>query len=84
MSSHGKAETDRLRKNLEEQLDRLVQQLEDLEESRFCLIYHFYQKHKICFIRVSNFLISISLLQNINFIIILMFGVFIIYLAEKF
>lgn len=35
MSSHGKAETDRLRKNLEEQLDRLVQQLEDLEDCRF-------------------------------------------------
>ncbi|KYM77874.1 Protein LZIC, partial [Atta colombica] len=34
MSSHGKAETDRLRKNLEEQLDRLVQQLEDLEDCR--------------------------------------------------
>lgn len=37
MSSHGKAETDRLRKNLEEQLDRLVQQLEDLEDCRFVL-----------------------------------------------
>ncbi|XP_015592316.1 protein LZIC [Cephus cinctus] len=34
MSSHGKVETDRLKKNLEEQLDRLVQQLEDLEECR--------------------------------------------------
>ncbi|XP_015509609.1 protein LZIC [Neodiprion pinetum] len=34
MTSHGKAETERLRKNLEEQLDRLVQQLEDLEECR--------------------------------------------------
>lgn len=34
MSSHGKAETERLKQNLEEQLDRLVQQLEDLEESR--------------------------------------------------
>ncbi|KAK2581611.1 hypothetical protein KPH14_002115 [Odynerus spinipes] len=34
MSSHGKAETERLKKNLEEQLDRLVQQLEDLEECR--------------------------------------------------
>ncbi|XP_067217358.1 protein LZIC-like isoform X3 [Linepithema humile] len=37
MSSHGKAETDRLKKNLEEQLDRLVQQLEDLEECRATL-----------------------------------------------
>ncbi|XP_012257739.2 protein LZIC-like [Athalia rosae] len=34
MTSHGKAETERLKKNLEEQLDRLVQQLEDLEECR--------------------------------------------------
>ncbi|XP_011306514.1 protein LZIC [Fopius arisanus] len=34
MSSHGKVETERLRKNLEEQLDRLVQQLEDLEECK--------------------------------------------------
>ncbi|XP_033210389.1 protein LZIC-like [Belonocnema kinseyi] len=34
MTSYGKAETDRLRKNLEEQLDRLVQQLEDLENCR--------------------------------------------------
>jgi hypothetical protein len=44
MTSHGKAETDRLRKNLEEQLDRLVQQLEDLEECRFNVLTlnHFY------------------------------------------
>lgn len=34
MSSHGKAETERLKQNLEEQLDRLVQQLEDLEECK--------------------------------------------------
>lgn len=34
MTSHGKAETERLKKNLEDQLDRLVQQLEDLEECR--------------------------------------------------
>lgn len=34
MSSHGKVETERLKKNLEEQLDRLVQQLEDLEGCR--------------------------------------------------
>ncbi|KAF7994883.1 hypothetical protein HCN44_004355 [Aphidius gifuensis] len=34
MSSHGKDETQRLRQNLEEQLERLVQQLEDLEECR--------------------------------------------------
>lgn len=34
MASYGKAETERLRKNLEEQLDRLVQQLEDLENCR--------------------------------------------------
>lgn len=34
MSSRGKLETEKLRKNLEAQLDRLVQQLEDIEESR--------------------------------------------------
>lgn len=34
MTSHGKAETERLKKKLEEQLERLVQQLEDLEECR--------------------------------------------------
>ncbi|XP_076766990.1 protein LZIC [Xylocopa sonorina] len=34
MGSHGKLETEKLRKNLEAQLDRLVQQLEDIEENR--------------------------------------------------
>lgn len=34
MSSHGKLQTEKLRKNLEAQLDRLVQQLEDIEENR--------------------------------------------------
>lgn len=38
MSSHGKDETQRLRQNLEEQLERLVQQLEDLEECRYIFI----------------------------------------------
>lgn len=43
MSSHGKAETDRLRKNLEEQLDRLVQQLEDLKDCRFrFILFHLF------------------------------------------
>ena len=32
MSSRGLAETNQLRKNLEDQMDRLVQQLADLEE----------------------------------------------------
>ena len=35
MSSRGKAQTEQLRKNLEAQLDRLVQQLEDIEENRY-------------------------------------------------
>lgn len=39
MSSHGKAETDRLRKNLEEQLERLVQQLEDLEDCKYGIAF---------------------------------------------
>ncbi|XP_076621366.1 protein LZIC [Colletes latitarsis] len=34
MSSHGKLETEKLKKNLETQLDRLVQQLQDIEENR--------------------------------------------------
>ncbi|XP_034192450.1 protein LZIC [Osmia lignaria lignaria] len=34
MSSRGKLETEKLRRNLEAQLDRLVQQLEDIEENR--------------------------------------------------
>ncbi|XP_076376988.1 protein LZIC [Megalopta genalis] len=34
MGSHGKLETEKLKKNLEAQLDRLVQQLEDIEEIR--------------------------------------------------
>lgn len=34
MSSRGTVETEKLRKNLEAQLDRLVQQLEDIEENR--------------------------------------------------
>ncbi|CAD1472029.1 unnamed protein product [Heterotrigona itama] len=34
MSSRGKVQTEQLRKNLETQLDRLVQQLEDIEENR--------------------------------------------------
>jgi len=34
MTSRGQAETEKLRQNLEGQLDRLVQQLADLEECR--------------------------------------------------
>lgn len=34
MSSRGKVQTEQLRKNLEAQLDRLIQQLEDIEENR--------------------------------------------------
>ncbi|XP_067951073.1 protein LZIC-like [Watersipora subatra] len=34
MASRGKSETEKLKKNLEEQLERLVQQLADLEECR--------------------------------------------------
>ncbi|XP_077276583.1 protein LZIC [Temnothorax americanus] len=46
MSSHGKAETDRLRKNLEEHVDRLVQQLEDLEDCRVTLDETTYREYK--------------------------------------
>lgn len=34
MASRGKTETSKLKQNLEEQLDRLMQQLQDLEECR--------------------------------------------------
>lgn len=34
MSSRGQSETQRLKQNLEDQLDRLVAQLEDLEEAK--------------------------------------------------
>lgn len=35
MSSYGKDETNILKKNLEDQLERLVQQLEDLDECKY-------------------------------------------------
>lgn len=34
MSSYGKNETDQLRENLQNQLERLVEQLDDLEKCR--------------------------------------------------
>lgn len=34
MTSKGQVETEKLKQNLEEQLERLVQQLSDLEESK--------------------------------------------------
>ncbi len=36
--SRGKSETQKLRQNLEDQLDRLVTQLEDLEEAKLVLL----------------------------------------------
>jgi hypothetical protein len=45
MASRGQQENTKLRQNLEEQLDRLVQQLADLEECRYsqtCLKGHLY------------------------------------------
>ncbi|CAK9810285.1 Protein LZIC [Anthophora quadrimaculata] len=44
MGSHGKLETEKLRKNLEAQLDRLVQQLEDIEENRSLLDAEAYEE----------------------------------------
>ena len=35
MTSRGNVETEALKKNVEEQLDRLMQQLADLEECRY-------------------------------------------------
>lgn len=50
MSSHGKAETATLRKNLENQLERLMQQLEDVEDIRYCF------KTLLSFCYVSSYL----------------------------
>lgn len=48
MNTHGKAETEKLKENLQDQLDRLVEQLADLESCKwvhskfvFLLIFHF-------------------------------------------
>ena len=38
MASRGKSETDKLKHNLEEQLDRLMAQLSDLEECRYFIL----------------------------------------------
>lgn len=40
MASRGKSETGKLKQNMEEQLDRLMQQLQDLEECR-CTVENF-------------------------------------------
>ncbi len=39
MASRGEAETSKLKKNIEEQLDRLMQQLKDLEDSKYIALY---------------------------------------------
>ena len=39
MTSRGKSETQKLKQNLEEQLDRLVAQLADLEECKYVFIF---------------------------------------------
>uniref|UniRef100_A0A3B5R525 Leucine zipper and CTNNBIP1 domain containing n=1 Tax=Xiphophorus maculatus TaxID=8083 RepID=A0A3B5R525_XIPMA len=44
MASRGKSETSKLKQNMEEQLDRLMQQLQDLEECR--CPYHFFETKK--------------------------------------
>lgn len=46
MSSYGKDETDKLRKNLQNQLERLVEQLEDLEKCRDDLDAEEYEETK--------------------------------------
>ncbi len=39
MASRGEAETSKLKKNIEEQLDRLMQQLKDLEDAKYVDLY---------------------------------------------
>uniref|UniRef100_A0A3Q4GQ10 Leucine zipper and CTNNBIP1 domain containing n=1 Tax=Neolamprologus brichardi TaxID=32507 RepID=A0A3Q4GQ10_NEOBR len=46
MASRGKSETGKLRQNMEEQLDRLMQQLQDLEECREDLDEEEYEETK--------------------------------------
>lgn len=41
MTSYGKAETQRLQQNLENQLDRLVEQLNDLESCKSVTPFYF-------------------------------------------
>ena len=65
MSSHGKAETDRLRKNLEEQLDRLVQQLEDLEDCRFCFVLIHFKNITFIYLFLFFFVISLTELTKL-------------------
>lgn len=51
MSSYGKAETERLKQNLENQLERLVEQLADLENCKYAkrLFYKVFLVQKNCF-----------------------------------
>lgn len=42
MSSRGISETNKLKHNLEEQLDRLVAQLGDLEECKYGYVFYIY------------------------------------------
>jgi hypothetical protein len=47
MASRGKSETEMLEKNLFSQLDRLIDQLKDLEEAKFVTVFlkiHFFSK----------------------------------------
>ena len=44
MASLGEAETSRLKRNVEEQLDRLMQQLKDIEESKYVQIHAFFSR----------------------------------------
>lgn len=45
MSSRGRSETQKLKQNLEDQLDRLVAQLEDLEEAKCVLRSRVWVQH---------------------------------------
>ena len=40
MASRGASETSKLKQNIEEQLDRLMQQLSDLEEFKSVIVYY--------------------------------------------
>ena len=58
MASRGRQETSKLIVNLEEQLERLMQQLTDLEELKY---YSFLSHNNPCFpcnIAITNFLVS--------------------------
>jgi hypothetical protein len=53
-ANRGKQETEKLQKNIEDQLNRLLSQLEDLEELKADLAEDEYQGFCVCFVVKNN------------------------------